>query len=178
MRYLLNTEKYIIENFYRLGGNLPPPPPVEKTYWVLQTPDENNPIDRDVTGTVVKNTLWKDFEHWDDDKYWFDTWNLEVGPQKYWVRYTYTNEPSDIDKPSDLQYKEGQTVYIGTQIIPGTTVIRDGYKYVFVEYTSDSPDVEIIHGDTSYDYHFIMPGHDVTLIGTFEKTPVAPPLQI
>lgn len=105
MRYLLNTTKYIIENFYRLGGNLPPSPPPVRTYWVLQTPDDNNPIDREVIGTVYRDTIWKDFEHWDDNKYWFDTWNLEVALPQYHT-YTVIINQDDSDPETACTYAD------------------------------------------------------------------------
>lgn len=165
---------YLIDGIYRgnYGGG-PPSPPIPSTYFVLQVPNKNNPIDSVVIATKYENTFWLDNKIWNDDQYYYDVWNLESTPSKYWVNFTYTNEPPDIDKPSNLQYYAGDTVYIGTQIIPGTTVIRDGYKYVFIEYIPNSSDVEIIHGDTIYDYHFIMPAHDVILNGIFSKTPIS-----
>lgn len=177
MNYLMDNLYggfYLIDGIYRgnYGGG-PPTPPIPATYFVLQAPNDNNPIDSDVQAIKYKNTVWLDNKVWNDDQYYYDVWNLETSPTKYWVHYNYTNEPPDIDKPIDLQYNAGATVYIGTQIVPGTTVYIDGYKYVFIEYTSNSPDVAIVHGDTDYDYHFTMPAHDVILIGTFSKTPIS-----
>lgn len=67
---------YLILGLYRQIQGGAPPPPVEKTYFVLEVPNSNNPIDKEGSGSKKVNTIWKDTELWDDSEYWFDEWYI------------------------------------------------------------------------------------------------------
>lgn len=69
---------YIIQGLYntnKTSGNTPPTPTKLK-YFPLQTPDANNPLDTQGSGTK-NETTWMDNKSWDDSKYWFDDWYIE-----------------------------------------------------------------------------------------------------
>lgn len=69
---------YIISGLYRpyIKDDIPPTPPTTKNYFVLQIPNENNLLTDEVHENKKINTIWKDTDSWDDDKYWFDEWYL------------------------------------------------------------------------------------------------------
>lgn len=70
---------YIEWGFYKtVQGEAPPIIPVPTTYFVLQIPNEKNPIDEDISTGLFDNTLWLDNKKWDDDHYYYDTWNVEA----------------------------------------------------------------------------------------------------
>lgn len=45
------------------------------SYFPLQTPDANNPIEGTQTGSS-NDTSWNDTRMWDDDKVWYDEWYI------------------------------------------------------------------------------------------------------